>query len=221
MVEAILLTQSSHILFSNSCFTSQLSPLHLRHSRHHHHNTGFNLRARCEVVARSSTVSSAEIKKKQRKSVYEIKNLTTWMLKQEQAGHIDAELTIVLSSISLACKQIASLLQRSSIINLTGAHGTVNIQGEHQKKLDIISNEVFCNFISIDFYLYSRLLCQFNSTHCPNILNKTAMVMDSIRFKIEEKINTLSILLIDILKLGMEFSFFRFNRNLRNKSLKH
>ncbi|GMP85647.1 hypothetical protein CsSME_00038722 [Camellia sinensis var. sinensis] len=147
MVEAILLTQSSHILFSNSRFTSHLSPLHLRHSHHHHHrhNTGFNLRVRCEAAARSTTVSSAEIKKKQRKSVYEIENLTTWLLKQEQAGHIDAELTIVLSSISLACKQIASLLQRSSIVNLTGTHGTVNIQGEHQKKLDVISNEVFCN----------------------------------------------------------------------------
>ncbi|CAL5351392.1 unnamed protein product [Camellia sinensis] len=145
MVEAILLTQSSHILFSNSRFTSHLSPLHLRRSHHHRHNTGFNLRVRCEAAARSTTVSSAEIKKKQRKSVYEIENLTTWLLKQEQAGHIDAELTIVLSSISLACKQIASLLQRSSIVNLTGAHGTVNIQGEHQKKLDVISNEVFCN----------------------------------------------------------------------------
>ncbi|CAL5422682.1 unnamed protein product [Camellia sinensis] len=223
MVEAILLTQSSHILFSNSRFTSHLSPLHLRHSHHHHHrhNTGFNLRVRCEAAARSTTVSSAEIKKKQRKSVYEIENLTTWLLKQEQAGHIDAELTIVLSSISLACKQIASLLQRSSIVNLTGTHGTVNIQGEHQKKLDVISNEVFCNFISIAFHLYSRLLCQFNSTHCPNIGIKTAMVMDSIRFRIEEKISTLSILLVEILKLGMEFSFFRFNGNLRNKSLKH
>ncbi|THF94515.1 hypothetical protein TEA_016447 [Camellia sinensis var. sinensis] len=176
MVEAILLTQSSHILFSNSRFTSHLSPLHLRRSHHHRHNTGFNLRVRCEAAARSTTVSSAEIKKKQRKSVYEIENLTTWLLKQEQAGHIDAELTIVLSSISLACKQIASLLQRSSIVNLTGTHGTVNIQGEHQKKLDVISNEVFCNFISIAFHLYSRLLCQFNSTHCPNIGIKTAMV---------------------------------------------
>ncbi|XP_047975275.1 fructose-1,6-bisphosphatase, chloroplastic-like [Salvia hispanica] len=82
-----------------------------------------------------------------RKSInkYEIENLTTWLLKQEQAGHIDAELTIVLSSISLACKQIASLLQRSSIFNLTGAHGTINIQGEDQKKLDVISNELFCS----------------------------------------------------------------------------
>nr|GEV44502.1 fructose-1,6-bisphosphatase, chloroplastic-like [Tanacetum cinerariifolium] len=68
-----------------------------------------------------------------------------WYGVQEQAGHIDAELAIVLSSISLACKQIASLLQRSSIINLTGAQGTMNIQGEDQKKLDVISNELFCN----------------------------------------------------------------------------
>ncbi|XP_031377688.1 fructose-1,6-bisphosphatase, chloroplastic-like [Punica granatum] len=79
------------------------------------------------------------------KSNFDIENLTTWLLKQEQAGHIDAELTIVLSSISLACKQIASLLQRSSIINLTGAQGTINVQGEDQKKLDVVSNEVFCS----------------------------------------------------------------------------
>ncbi|CAL5420240.1 unnamed protein product [Camellia sinensis] len=167
MVEAILLTQSSHILFSNSRFTSHLSPLHLRHSHHHHHrhNTGFNLRVRCEAAARSTTVSSAEIKKKQRKSVYEIENLTTWLLKQEQAGHIDAELTIVLSSISLACKQIASLLQRSSIVNLTGTHGTVNIQGEHQKKLDVISNEGLC---------YS-LLANLSALLLPSLRNKNLL----------------------------------------------
>lgn len=76
---------------------------------------------------------------------YEMVNLTTWLLQQEQAGNIDAELAIVLSSISLACKQIASLLQRSSIVNITGTQGTVNIQGEDQKKLDVISNELFCN----------------------------------------------------------------------------
>ncbi|RVW15955.1 Fructose-1,6-bisphosphatase, chloroplastic [Vitis vinifera] len=51
------------------------------------------------------------------------------------------QLTIVLSSISLACKRIASLLQRSSISNLTGGQGTINVQGEDQKKVDVISNE--------------------------------------------------------------------------------
>ncbi|XP_060673867.1 fructose-1,6-bisphosphatase, chloroplastic-like [Ziziphus jujuba] len=84
-------------------------------------------------------------KAERKKSDYLIENLTTWLIKQEQLGNIDTELTIVLSSISLACKQIASLLQRSNIINLTGGQGTINIQGEDQKKLDVISNELFCN----------------------------------------------------------------------------
>ncbi|MCL7032595.1 hypothetical protein MKW94_001022 [Papaver nudicaule] len=59
-----------------------------------------------------------------------IETLTSWLLKQEKAGNIDAELTIVLSGISMACKQIASLVQRASISNLTGVQGAVNIQGE-------------------------------------------------------------------------------------------
>lgn len=77
-----------------------------------------------------------------RKKSYELQTLTSWLLKQEQAGNIDAELTIVLSSISMACKQIASLVQRAGISNLTGVQGAVNVQGEDQKKLDVVSNEV-------------------------------------------------------------------------------
>ncbi|KAA8516341.1 hypothetical protein F0562_016634 [Nyssa sinensis] len=144
MAEACL-SSSSHILFSNSRSISHLSPFHLHPSNYNKRQSvagNFAPAIRCEAAA--SAAAQVEIKKK-RRNTFEIENLTTWLLKQEQAGHIDAELTIVISSISLACKQIASLLQRSSIINLTGAHGTVNIQGEDQKKLDVISNEVFCN----------------------------------------------------------------------------
>ncbi|RCV45492.1 hypothetical protein SETIT_9G458800v2 [Setaria italica] len=79
------------------------------------------------------------------KSSYEIVTLTTWLLKQEQAGVIDNEMTIVLASISTACKQIAALVQRAPISNLTGVQGAVNVQGEDQKKLDVVSNEVFSN----------------------------------------------------------------------------
>lgn len=140
MAKAI--STSSAIFLSSSKSITSLSPafLHPSHSYRHQRftrNTGFGVR--CEAVEVAAT-KAVTIKKKNR---YEIENLTTWMLKQEQAGHIDAELTIVLSSISLACKQIASLLQRSSIINLTGTQGTINIQGEDQKKLDVISNEVY------------------------------------------------------------------------------
>ena len=39
---------------------------------------------------------------------------TTWILQQEMEENIDGELAVVLSSIGLACKQIASLVQRGS-----------------------------------------------------------------------------------------------------------
>ena len=65
---------------------------------------------------------------------------------QEQAnGSLDPELAVVLSSVATACKQIASLVNRSGISNLTGLAGQANVQGEDQKKLDVVSNEVFCN----------------------------------------------------------------------------
>ncbi|KAF5747595.1 Fructose-1 6-bisphosphatase [Tripterygium wilfordii] len=147
MVVAIPIpTPSSQFLFRTSrSSVSCLSLLHLcPRSKQPHSSTSFAT-VRCNAL--QSPVIQPEIKTKDsnKRSHFEIENLTTWLLKQEQAGSIDAELTIVLSSISLACKQIASLLQRSSIIQLTGGHGTINIQGEDQKKLDVISNEVFCN----------------------------------------------------------------------------
>ncbi|KAH0779169.1 hypothetical protein KY290_005596 [Solanum tuberosum] len=94
---------------------------------------------KCMVLEKSS---AAEAKKTKRQSVYKLQTLTCWLLKQEQDGIIDAELTIVLSSISMACKQIASLVQRAGISKLTGVHGAFNAHGEDQKKLDVVSNEV-------------------------------------------------------------------------------
>ncbi|CAG9460919.1 unnamed protein product [Pedinophyceae sp. YPF-701] len=78
-------------------------------------------------------------------SDYGVRTLGTWLLEQEKRGQIDSEMAIVLSSISLACKQIATLVNRSGISNLTGVAGATNVQGEDQKKLDVISNEVFSN----------------------------------------------------------------------------
>lgn len=66
----------------------------------------------------------------------------------ERQGKLDSELATVLSSISLACKQIAAAVGRSGISSLTGVAGTgENIQGEEQKKLDVISNDIFCNVL--------------------------------------------------------------------------
>ncbi|XP_021289402.1 fructose-1,6-bisphosphatase, chloroplastic [Herrania umbratica] len=147
MVAAAAATASSQLLLSSSRSLSRLSPIQLcvfdsktlvscpSNTIKRRHVAGG---VRCMAV---ETASDAVTKK----NGFEIQALTSWLLKQEQAGVIDAELTIVMSSISMACKQIASLVQRASISNLTGVQGAVNVQGEDQKKLDVVSNEVFSN----------------------------------------------------------------------------
>ncbi|KAL3681037.1 hypothetical protein R1sor_023993 [Riccia sorocarpa] len=97
-----------------------------------------------EAVSVRAAVSVQPPKAK-RTSQYELQTFTGWLLRKEQAGVIDSELTIVLNSIAVACKQIAALVQRAGISNLTGVQGATNVQGEDQKKLDVISNEVFSN----------------------------------------------------------------------------
>lgn len=51
-------------------------------------------------------------------------NFTFWYLQEQRKGKLDSELAIVLSSISLACKQIAAAVGRSGISSLTGVAGT-------------------------------------------------------------------------------------------------
>ncbi|GAA0162743.1 carbohydrate phosphatase [Lithospermum erythrorhizon] len=135
---------SSQLLFSSSHSISRLLPFQVSPNngggRRMQGASGGGI-LKCMAVESASSVAQA----KSKSNASEIQTLTGWLLKQEQAGVIDAELTIVLSSISMACKQIASLVQRASISNLTGVQGAINIQGEDQKKLDVVSNEVFSN----------------------------------------------------------------------------
>ncbi|PWA38836.1 fructose-1,6-bisphosphatase protein [Artemisia annua] len=138
-------TTSSNLLhFSSSHTISRLTPLKttlLTCSKRRFSANG----GTCTTTGVRCMAVASEAGSVKKTSSYQIMTLTNWLLQQEQAGIIDAELTIVLSSISMACKQIGSLVQRASISNLTGVQGAVNIQGEDQKKLDVVSNEVFSN----------------------------------------------------------------------------
>lgn len=54
----------------------------------------------------------------------------------------------VFTSLQVACKTLSNLVRRSAISGLTGLEdggGSINVQGEEQKKLDVISNDVLKN----------------------------------------------------------------------------
>lgn len=54
------------------------------------------------------------------------------------------ELTVLFGAIGTACKAITNMVKRSQLPSSAtlGLQGEVNVQGEDQKKLDVITNEV-------------------------------------------------------------------------------
>jgi len=55
------------------------------------------------------------------------------------------DLTLLLTAITTTCKFIASNVRRARLINLVGLAGETNVQGEEQKKLDVLSNDIMIN----------------------------------------------------------------------------
>lgn len=62
----------------------------------------------------------------------------------EEAKHPSAtgDLSWIISAISLAGKTIANKVRRARLDDVLGAHGTENVQGEEQLKMDVIANEI-------------------------------------------------------------------------------
>lgn len=82
--------------------------------------------------------------------------LTRFML-QEQASFPEAQgdLTLLLTSIQLACKVITSQVRAAGIASqIYGLAGNQNSSGDDQKKLDVLSNDIFVNSLR-----FSTKLC--------------------------------------------------------------
>jgi fructose-1,6-bisphosphatase I len=58
------------------------------------------------------------------------------------------ELSNLLYDIALAAKIIAAAIRRAGLVNILGAAGKRNVQGEEQQKLDVIANETFKNCLN-------------------------------------------------------------------------
>jgi len=73
--------------------------------------------------------------------------LSRFMIEATVANPHLAELESIFSSIQTAGKTISNLVRRSTLTGLTGylESGNINVQGEEQKKLDVITNDVLKN----------------------------------------------------------------------------
>ena len=61
---------------------------------------------------------------------------------QRDKGHIDADLRLLIEVVARACKRISIAIGKGALGGMLGSAGTENVQGETQKKLDVVSNEI-------------------------------------------------------------------------------
>jgi fructose-1,6-bisphosphatase I len=70
-------------------------------------------------------------------------SLTQYLFEQERhQGHSPGQLRLLIEVVARACKRIAISVNKGALGDVLGSAGTDNVQGEVQKKLDVISNEV-------------------------------------------------------------------------------
>ncbi len=69
-------------------------------------------------------------------------SLTQYLVEQQrERGKIPAELRLLLEVVARACKRISYSVGKGALADILGDAGTENVQGETQKKLDVIANE--------------------------------------------------------------------------------
>lgn len=70
-------------------------------------------------------------------------SLTRYLVEQQRIdGHIPAQLRLLLEVVARACKGISQAVNKGALGSVMGSAESENVQGEIQKKLDIIANEV-------------------------------------------------------------------------------
>src|SRR5690606_27747735 len=58
------------------------------------------------------------------------------------------ELTNLLYDLALGTKIVAAAIRRAGLVNILGAAGNTNVQGEEQQKLDVFANETMKNALN-------------------------------------------------------------------------
>lgn len=69
-------------------------------------------------------------------------SLTHYLIRCEREHGIDSDLRLLLETVARACKTISHAVGKGALGNVLGDANATNIQGEAQKRLDVLSNEI-------------------------------------------------------------------------------
>ena len=68
--------------------------------------------------------------------------LSRYLIEQTRSHNTPADLRFLIEVVARACKEISHAVSKGALGGVLGSMGTENVQGEVQKKLDVISNEI-------------------------------------------------------------------------------
>lgn len=68
--------------------------------------------------------------------------LSRYLIEQTRSNNTPADLRFLIEVVARACKEISHAVSKGALGGVLGSMGTENVQGEVQKKLDVISNEI-------------------------------------------------------------------------------
>ena len=74
-------------------------------------------------------------------------SLTRYLNPEQHAGRINADLRLLIEVVARACKSISIAVGKGALGGVLGdalsaGEASINVQGEAQKKLDVLSNEI-------------------------------------------------------------------------------
>jgi fructose-1,6-bisphosphatase I len=69
-------------------------------------------------------------------------SLAQFLIEGQRAGRVPTDLRQLLETVADAVKAISVTVSKGALVGVLGEAGTENVQGEAQKKLDVIANEI-------------------------------------------------------------------------------
>ena len=68
--------------------------------------------------------------------------LSRYLIEETRSNHTPADLRFLIEVVARACKEISHQVSKGALGGVLGSAGSENVQGEVQKKLDVLSNDI-------------------------------------------------------------------------------
>ena len=83
--------------------------------------------------------------------------LESWLEGEQRNYGLAADLALLVAGVAKVSRDISRQVECGALAGVLGLHGTENVQGEEQKELDVISNEMMLKAVfDVKFFSYTN-----------------------------------------------------------------